>query len=128
MKMMEYMEDKFALKSQAMKASDYYMDQVMESLDSAQYFTKSPPKCVQAFGLQSGEHRSSPCGDQTREYAHFCKVKVIPQMCARVKRVKRERERGGGSLHSPKSIFSMTFSFILLLINYNFFWIFILIF
>lgn len=127
--MMEYMEDKFALKSQAMKASDYYMDQVMESLDSAQYFTKSPPKCVQAFGLQSGEHRSSPCGDQTREYAHFCKVKVIPQMCARVKRVKRERERErGGSLHSPKSIFSMTFSFILLLINYNFFWIFILIF
>ncbi|XP_076742241.1 ALX homeobox protein 1 isoform X2 [Maylandia zebra] len=67
--MMEYMEDKFALKSQAMKASDYYMDQVMESLDSAQYFTKSPPKCVQAFGLQSGEHRSSPCGDQTPSYS-----------------------------------------------------------
>ncbi|KAL7402818.1 hypothetical protein ABVT39_020357 [Epinephelus coioides] len=66
--MMEYMEDKFALKSQAMKASDYYMDQVMESLDSAQYFTKSSPKCVQAFGLQSGEHRSSPCGDQTAGY------------------------------------------------------------
>lgn len=103
MKMMEYMEDKFALKSQAMKASDYYMDQVMESLDSAQYFTKSPPKCVQAFGLQSGEHRSSPCGDQTREYAHFCKVKVIPQMCARVKRVKRERERErGGKLTFPE--------------------------
>uniref|UniRef100_A0A8D2ZEI3 ALX homeobox protein 1 n=1 Tax=Scophthalmus maximus TaxID=52904 RepID=A0A8D2ZEI3_SCOMX len=65
---MEYMEDKFALKSQAMKqaASDYYMDQVMESLDSAQYFAKSSPKCAQAFGLQSGgEHRSSPCGDQS---------------------------------------------------------------
>lgn len=134
MKMMEYMEDKFALKSQAMKASDYYMDQVMESLDSAQYFTKSSPKCVQAFGLQSGEHRSSPCGDQTREYKLvtliFAKSKVIPQMCARVKRVKRERERERGekSLHFPKSIFSMTFSFILLLINYNFFWIFIFIF
>lgn len=100
MKMMEYMEDKFALKSQAMKASDYYMDQVMESLDSAQYFTKSSPKCVQAFGLQSGEHRSSPCGDQTREYKLvtliFAKSKVIPQMCARVKRVKRERERERG--------------------------------
>lgn len=62
---MEYMEEKFALKSQAMKASEYYMDQVMESLDStAQYFTKSSPKCVQAFGLQSAEHRSSPCGEQ----------------------------------------------------------------
>ncbi|TKS73911.1 ALX homeobox protein 1 [Collichthys lucidus] len=66
--MMEYMEDKFALKSQTMKASDYYMDQVMENLDSAQYFTKSSPKCVQAFGLQSGEHRSSPCGDQNANY------------------------------------------------------------
>lgn len=62
--MMEYMEDKFALKSQAMKTTDYYMDQVMESLDSVQYFTKSSPKCAQAFGLQNGEHRSSPCGDQ----------------------------------------------------------------
>ncbi|KAK1888363.1 ALX homeobox protein 1 [Dissostichus eleginoides] len=66
--MMEYMEDKFALKNQTMKASDYYMDQVMESLDSAQYFTKSSPKCVQAFGLQSGEHRASPCGDQNGSY------------------------------------------------------------
>uniref|UniRef100_A0A3B5L4L6 ALX homeobox protein 1 n=1 Tax=Xiphophorus couchianus TaxID=32473 RepID=A0A3B5L4L6_9TELE len=63
--MMEYIEDKFALKSQAMKASEYYMDQVMESLDSAQYFNKPSPKCAQAFGLQGAEHRSSPCGDQT---------------------------------------------------------------
>ncbi|KAM7415137.1 hypothetical protein PAMA_019792 [Pampus argenteus] len=66
--MMEYMEDKFALKNQTMKASDYYMDQVIESLDSAQYFSKSPPKCVQAFGHQSSEHRSSPCGDQHANY------------------------------------------------------------
>lgn len=62
--MMEFMEEKFALKSPAMKTGDYYMDQVMESLDSAHYFTKSGPKCAQAFGLPSGEHRSSPCGDQ----------------------------------------------------------------
>ncbi|KAF7644787.1 hypothetical protein LDENG_00215660 [Lucifuga dentata] len=55
---MEYMEEKFTLKSQAMKASEYYMDQVMESLDSAQYF-KSSPKCAQAFGLQSGEPNAS---------------------------------------------------------------------
>lgn len=66
-KMMEFIEDKFTLKSQAMKASDYYMDQVMESLDTAHYFTKSAPKCGQAFGLQSSEHRSSPCGDQNGE-------------------------------------------------------------
>lgn len=62
--MMEYMEDKFALKNQAMKTTEYYMDQVMESLDSAQYFAKTSPKCVPAFGLPSGDHRSSPCGEQ----------------------------------------------------------------
>lgn len=66
--MMEYMEEKFALKSQVMKSSDYYMDQVMESLDGGQYFTKSSPKCAQAFGLQSSEPRSSPCGDQNAGY------------------------------------------------------------
>lgn len=64
-KMMEYMEEKFTLKSQAMKTSDFYMEQVMESLDTAPYFTKSSPKCAQAFGLQSGEPRASPCGDQS---------------------------------------------------------------
>lgn len=73
--MMEYVNDKFALKSHAIKGSDYYMgsgsglDQVMESLDSVQYYSKTSPKCVQAFGIQSSEHhsrmeRSSPCGDQ----------------------------------------------------------------
>ncbi|XP_034031800.1 ALX homeobox protein 1 [Thalassophryne amazonica] len=61
--MMEYMEDKFVLKSQAMKTGDYYMDQVMESLDSAQYFNKSSPKCAQAFVLQGAEQRTSPCAD-----------------------------------------------------------------
>uniref|UniRef100_A0A4W6FYM2 ALX homeobox protein 1 n=1 Tax=Lates calcarifer TaxID=8187 RepID=A0A4W6FYM2_LATCA len=76
---MEYMEDKFALKSQAMKASDYYMDQVMESLDSAQYFTKSSPKCGQAYGLQSGEHRSSPCGDQNgASMDNCCTLRASP--------------------------------------------------
>ncbi|XP_017285687.1 ALX homeobox protein 1 [Kryptolebias marmoratus] len=53
--MMEYMEEKFALKSQTMKASDYYMEQVMESLDGAQFFSKPGPKCAPAFGLQSAE-------------------------------------------------------------------------
>uniref|UniRef100_A0A8D0AC40 ALX homeobox protein 1 n=1 Tax=Sander lucioperca TaxID=283035 RepID=A0A8D0AC40_SANLU len=76
---MEYMEDKFALKSQTIKASDYYMDQVMESLDSAQYFTKSSPKCAQAFGLQSGEHRSSPCGEQNgTSMDNCCTLRASP--------------------------------------------------
>lgn len=64
---MDYMEEKFALKNQAMKSSDYYMEQVMESLDSAQYFSKSSPKCVQSFGLQGGEHRASPCTEHSGE-------------------------------------------------------------
>ncbi|KAM9807859.1 ALX homeobox protein 1 [Neosynchiropus ocellatus] len=67
--MMEYLEDKFVLKGSAMKATDYYMDQVIESLDSGPYFSKSPQKCVQAFGLQSGEHRSSPRGEQNSGFA-----------------------------------------------------------
>ncbi|TNN35709.1 ALX homeobox protein 1 [Liparis tanakae] len=66
--MMEYMEDKFALKSQTMKASDYYLDQVMESLDGAHYFSKATPKCGGAFGLQGAEHRSSPHGDPHANY------------------------------------------------------------
>uniref|UniRef100_A0AAQ4PZ60 ALX homeobox protein 1 n=1 Tax=Gasterosteus aculeatus aculeatus TaxID=481459 RepID=A0AAQ4PZ60_GASAC len=64
---MEYMDEKFALKSHALKAGDYYMDQVMESLDSAQYF-KSSPKSAQAFGLQSAEHRPAACGDHNANY------------------------------------------------------------
>ncbi|KAM6973546.1 ALX homeobox protein 1 [Aplochiton taeniatus] len=77
--MMEYMNDKFVLKSQAIKVSDYYMgsggaiDQVMENLDSVQYYNKTSPKCVQAFGLHNSEHhslmeRSSPSGDQNGNY------------------------------------------------------------
>ncbi|XP_067091403.1 ALX homeobox protein 1 [Osmerus mordax] len=76
---MEYMNDKFALKSQVIKSSDYYLgsggalDQVVESLDSVQYYNKTSPKCVQAFGLQNNDHstrmeRSSPCGDQNANY------------------------------------------------------------
>ncbi|KAM9377438.1 ALX homeobox protein 1 [Pholidichthys leucotaenia] len=66
--MMEFMEDKFALKSPAMKAGDYYMEQVMESLDGAHFFSKSSPKCAQAFGLQGGEQRASPCADHGASY------------------------------------------------------------
>ncbi|KAJ8395729.1 hypothetical protein AAFF_G00029660 [Aldrovandia affinis] len=73
--MMEYMTEKFSMKNQAMKSGDYYMgsggtlDQVMESLDSVQYYSKTSPKCVQAFSLQSSDpharlDRTSPCEDQ----------------------------------------------------------------
>ncbi|XP_076156951.1 ALX homeobox protein 1 [Alosa pseudoharengus] len=76
--MMEYMSDKFAMKSQALKG-DYYMgsggtlDQVMDGLDAVQYYNKSSPKCVQAFSLQNSEHhtridRSSPCDNQNTNY------------------------------------------------------------
>ncbi|XP_061780322.1 ALX homeobox protein 1 isoform X2 [Nerophis lumbriciformis] len=58
---MDFMEDKFGLKNQAMKAGDYFTEPVMESLDGGGYFAKSPPKCAQAFGLT--EHRGSPRGD-----------------------------------------------------------------
>ncbi|XP_056138550.1 ALX homeobox protein 1 [Lampris incognitus] len=77
--MMEYMDDKFALKSPAVKGGDYYMgsggalEQVMEGLDGVQYYSKASPKCVQVFGLQSGEQharmeRASPCTEQSAHY------------------------------------------------------------
>ena len=76
---MEYMSDKFAMKSQALKG-DYYMgsegtlDQVMDGLDAVQYYNKSSPKCVQAFSLQNSEHhtridRSSPCDNQNSKFS-----------------------------------------------------------
>ncbi|KAJ8381840.1 hypothetical protein SKAU_G00026180 [Synaphobranchus kaupii] len=78
--MMEYMTEKFSMKSQGMKSGDYYMgssgtlDQVMENLDSVQYYSnKNSPKCVQAFSLQSSDphtrlDRTSPCEDQNANY------------------------------------------------------------
>lgn len=68
--MMEYLSDKFSLKSPAIKGSDYYMDQVMETLDNVQYYNKASPKCVQAFPMQSNDQhssmdRSSPCDNQS---------------------------------------------------------------
>ncbi|CAL8260310.1 unnamed protein product [Merluccius merluccius] len=75
---MDYMEDKFTLKSQAMKGSESYylgpgagLDQVMDGLEAGGqrvYYGKPAPKGVQGFGLQGGDHhagldRSSPCGD-----------------------------------------------------------------
>ena len=63
--MMEYMEDKFALKSQAMKGGEYYLgpgaalDQVMDGLEAGvqQYYSKG------AGEQQAGLERASPCED-----------------------------------------------------------------
>ncbi|XP_042600151.1 ALX homeobox protein 1 [Cyprinus carpio] len=77
--MMEYLSDKFSLKSQAIKGSDYYMDQVMETLDNVQYYNKTSPKCVQAFSMQSNDQhttmdRSSPCDNQNS--VNYCTPKT----------------------------------------------------
>ncbi|XP_030646811.1 ALX homeobox protein 1 [Chanos chanos] len=76
--MMDYLTDKFAMKSQPIKSSDYYLgssgglDQVMESLDSVQYYSKTSPKCAQAFSLHNSDHtrmdRSSPAENQNTNY------------------------------------------------------------
>lgn len=78
MMMMEYMTDKFPMKSEAIKGSEYYMgsgstlEQVMESLESVQYYDKTSPKCVHShsYTLQNSEQhsrmdRASPCDNQS---------------------------------------------------------------
>ncbi|KAK1785211.1 hypothetical protein P4O66_018226, partial [Electrophorus voltai] len=81
---MEYLTDKFTLKSQARKCSDYYtgpgstLDQGMEILDSTQYYSKTSPKCVQTYSHQNSDHhthmkRCSPCGNQN---THYCAQKT----------------------------------------------------
>ncbi|XP_006633612.1 ALX homeobox protein 1 [Lepisosteus oculatus] len=76
---MEYMNEKFSMKSQAVKGNDFYigsggtLDQVMESLESVQFYNKTSLKCGQAFNLQNNDHqgrleRSSPCKDQNANY------------------------------------------------------------
>ncbi|XP_036373365.1 ALX homeobox protein 1 [Megalops cyprinoides] len=78
--MMEYMSEKFSMKSPTLKPGDYYMgpsgalDQVMDNLESVQYYSsKSSPKCVQAFGLQGSDphtrlDRTPPCEEQNANY------------------------------------------------------------
>uniref|UniRef100_A0A8C5F630 ALX homeobox protein 1 n=1 Tax=Gadus morhua TaxID=8049 RepID=A0A8C5F630_GADMO len=69
--MMEYMEDKFALKSQAMKGGEYYLgpgaalDQVMDGLEAGvqQYYSKG------AGEQQAGLERASPCEDGGLSYS-----------------------------------------------------------
>lgn len=73
---MEFLSEKFALKSAPSKNTDFYMgaggalEHVMETLDNESFYSKaSAGKCVQAFGpLARAEHhvrleRTSPCQD-----------------------------------------------------------------
>lgn len=74
---MDFLSEKFALKSQPGKNSDFYMgaggtlEHVMESMDNEPFYSKNPAnKCaVQNFNaIQRNEHhvridRSSPCQD-----------------------------------------------------------------
>lgn len=77
---MDFLSEKFALKSQPSKNSDFYMgaggslEHVMETLDNESFYSKtSASKCVQAFNpLQRAEHhvrleRTSPCQDNNGE-------------------------------------------------------------
>lgn len=77
---MDFLSEKFALKSQPSKNSDFYMgaggtlEHVMETLDNESFYSKtSGSKCVQAFNpLQRAEHhvrleRTSPCQDNNGE-------------------------------------------------------------
>lgn len=77
---MDFLSEKFALKSQPSKNSDFYMgaggslEHVMETLDNESFYSKtSGSKCVQAFNpLQRAEHhvrmeRTSPCQDNSGE-------------------------------------------------------------
>lgn len=79
---MDFLSEKFALKSQPSKNSDFYMgaggtlEHVMETLDNESFYSKtSGSKCVQAFNpLQRAEHhvrldRTSPCQDNNGKAA-----------------------------------------------------------
>ncbi|XP_014390763.1 PREDICTED: ALX homeobox protein 1 isoform X2 [Myotis brandtii] len=78
---MEFLSEKFALKSPQSKNSDFYMgaggalEHVMETLDNESFYSKAAAgKCVQAFGpLPRAEHhvrleRTSPCQDGSVNY------------------------------------------------------------
>ncbi|XP_049739950.1 ALX homeobox protein 1 isoform X3 [Elephas maximus indicus] len=78
---MEFLSEKFALKSPPSKNSDFYLgaggalEHVMETLDNESFYGKaSAGKCVQAFGpLPRAEHhvrleRTSPCQDSSVNY------------------------------------------------------------
>ncbi|MEE6480257.1 hypothetical protein FKM82_012518 [Ascaphus truei] len=79
---MDFLSEKFALKSQSSKNSDFYMgaggtlEHVMETLDNDSFYNKNPAsKCVQAFNAiqRTEQHhvrmgRTSPCQDNNVNY------------------------------------------------------------
>ncbi|KAI5623924.1 ALX homeobox protein 1 [Silurus asotus] len=80
---MDYMTDKFPLKCEAGKGTDFYLEPLMEPLESMQYYSKSSSKSGQHYTLQNPEHhsildRSSPCDNQTSAAAapHYCSAKA----------------------------------------------------
>ncbi|XP_060778922.1 ALX homeobox protein 1 isoform X3 [Neoarius graeffei] len=83
--MMDYMTDKFPLKCEAGKGTDFFLEPLMEPLESMQYYSKSSSKSAQHYTLQNPEHhsmldRSSPCDNQTSAAAaaapHYCSAKA----------------------------------------------------
>ncbi|KAK2848002.1 hypothetical protein Q7C36_009684 [Tachysurus vachellii] len=77
--MMDYMTDKFPLKCEAGKGTDFYLEPLMEPLESMQYYSKSSSKSGHHYALQNTEHhsildRSSPADNQTSP--HYCSTKA----------------------------------------------------
>lgn len=74
---MDYMTDKFPLKCEAGKGTDFYLEPLMDPLESMQYYSKNSSKSNQHYTLQNPEHhsildRSSPCDNQSSELATLC--------------------------------------------------------
>ncbi|XP_053575781.1 ALX homeobox protein 1 [Bombina bombina] len=78
---MDFLSEKFAMKSQPSKNSDFYigaggtLEHVMDNLDNDSFYNKNPSnKCAQAFNaIQRTDHhvrmeRSSPCDDTNVNY------------------------------------------------------------
>lgn len=124
---MEFLSEKFALKSPPSKNSDFYMgaggalEHVMETLDNESFYSKaSASKCVQAFGpLPRAEHhvrleRTSPCQDSSGESQAPAGAAAAPSQTADPKlqgrvgtgvegrRKESRRERAGGRRKAEK--------------------------
>ncbi|XP_069483842.1 ALX homeobox protein 1 [Ambystoma mexicanum] len=87
---MEFLGDKFGLKSQPGKNSDFFLgsgglEHVMETLDNESFYSKNPAgKCVQAFNcIPRNEHhgrleRASPCQQESSVNYGISKVDGSP--------------------------------------------------
>lgn len=112
---MEFLSEKFALKSPPSKNSDFYMgaggalEHVMETLDNESFYGKAAAgKCAQAFGpLPRAEHhvrleRTSPCQDSSGEWPAPAPAGVRRAgRPARAGRARAGRASGGGVSVKP---------------------------